>query len=347
MNQGVRHSDDGWISQGAILLRAAAALFAVILAGTVVFWHLEPDWSFQKALFFVIITITTVGYGDEGIDENGRWVAMALMLCGIGVATWSVSQFVQAGVSYQLAWRRRMQNSINKLNNHFIICGYGRVGRSVCDQLAQDNRPFVVIELNAERVREVRDHGFHVINGCGSEDDALIRAGLHRAKGVVACASSDAENMMIVFSVRGMHESALIVARANEPAAVLKLQRAGATRVIAPAIHAGKDIATYLANPTFADFLNQTTNAGIGFRLSECLVGEGSGWVGRSVIDIGHEHPQLIFVAIKHADGRTCIRPSGDEVIHENDILALAGDDDTLTSAFQETAGDDPYARVA
>ncbi len=339
--------DSAPASQKTIVLRAAAIMLLVILAGTFAFLYVEPGWTVEKALFFTLITLTTVGYDDQGIDANGRWIAIALMVVGIGTVTWALGQIVQTAVSYQLAWQRRMQGRINKMKNHIIICGVGRVGGALCRTLSETKIPFVVVERDAERVAWALEQGYTVINGCGTDDDALIEAGLHRARGIVACTSSDPENIMVCLSAREISEQVLIVGRANQDDSVHKLKRAGASRVMAPAYNAGKDIATYLANPALADFLDQTTNAGIGFRISECVVGHESPLLGHSIADIGHEHPTLIFVAIKHADGASRIRPGGDEPILEDDILVVVGDDRMLAQFFELAHGEQAYEHRA
>ena len=152
---------------------------------------------------------------------------------------------------------------------------------------------------------------------------------------------------MITLSAREISEEILIVGRANEEDSEHKLRRAGATRVMAPAYHAGKDIATYLSNPALADFLNQTTNAGIGFRLSECVLGDGSELVGQTVGHVCDTHDSMVFVAVKHADGSTRIRPDRSEVLRELDIVVVVGEESVLKGFFDEAHGEAGYEQRA
>jgi len=269
------------------------------------------------------------------------------MLLGIATVTWALGQIVQAAVSYQMNWRRRMEGRINHMDKHIIVCGLGRVGAALCRHLAESKTPFVIVERDEHRAAWAVEQGYAVIDGCGTDDSALIRAGLHRAKGMVACTSSDAQNIMITLSARALHESITIVGRAVQEDAIHKLERAGASRVMAPAHTAGKDIATYLSNPALADFLDQTTNAGIGFRMSECLVGVGSPLIGRTLGEVGAEHPGTVFVAIKHPSGVTRIRPEADEVIEEHDILAVVAHEAELAAFFELAQGDEACEHLA
>ena len=132
------------------LVRAVLALVLVLSFGTAGFVLIE-GWEPWKALYFTLITITTVGYGDEGVSEVGKRFTTILLLGGIATATYAFGQIVQAAVNYQLAWRRRMHQAIEKLNGHYIICGLGSVGRAVCDRLSAEGKPFVVIEADEER----------------------------------------------------------------------------------------------------------------------------------------------------------------------------------------------------
>jgi len=148
-------------------MRAIVPLSIVLLIGTVGFMIIQTNWGFWQSLYFTIITITTVGYGDYDLSEAGKRFTAILLLFGIGTATYALGQLVQVAVSYQMAWSQRMQKKIDQLKDHFVICGFGRVGRTVCKHLTKDNLSFVVAEKNEEQFHLSCSLGYLSVLGGG------------------------------------------------------------------------------------------------------------------------------------------------------------------------------------
>lgn len=310
----------------ARLRRAILALAFVLVGGTCGFMLIEPNWGFWRSFYFTLITVTTVGFSDEGLSETGRRFTTLLLVAGIATATYAFGQIVQAAVTYQLAWRRRMQNQIDKLSNHFVVCGVGQVGRAVCKQLAADDIPFVVIEQDAERFEQARAAGLLCVQGSATEDLVLQRAGIERARGIVCAVDSDSENIVITLSARELNPDIVIVSRADDESAVQKIKRAGATHVVSPALRGGSDIANLLIRPHLAEFLAQSHCSSDEFTLSEITVHPDAPLVGQSLRDYGRKENSVVFVAIKRANGKTTVRPGADETFQPKDIVIVVGE---------------------
>ena len=304
--------------------RAVAAMLVVVVGGTAGFVYIE-DWSLWRALYFTLITITTVGYGDQGISEGGQMFASVLLVGGIAVASYTLAMVVQAAVANQLAWRRRMQQKIDQLGGHAIVCGFGRMGRTVCHELAAAGIDVVVLEKCPERLRKAGDEGFPFVEGDAGEDEVLLQAGIERAKYIVAAAGVG--NLVITLSARDLSPKITIIARAEGDEEIRKLHRAGADRTVSPYHSGGLEIAAAITRPLVAEFLAHTRLAGGSVVLAEVTIGEASPLVGRSLADFGkHEADRIAFVAHHPAGGEQRIPPRGMDIFAAGDRLVVAGD---------------------
>lgn len=313
------------------MFRCALALSTVVVCGSLGFMLIE-DWPVWKSIYFTLITITTVGYGDEGLSPYGKAYAAALVIGGIGVATYSLSLLVQTAVNYQFTWRKKMQDSIDHLHDHVLVCGYGRMGKAVCEQLIREDATFVVIEPNAETCELAASQGYSVVQGNAAEDAVLLQAGVDRAKALVCAAACDAENVFITLSSRELNNELYIVSRADGAGASRKLRRAGASLVVSPHQTAGSKVATTIARPHLTNILELNDETSDAFRMDEIVIHEGSSIVGKTVIELGADEPQTVFVAIVRDTGEKIVRPSGIETFQANDILIAVGADEDLAS---------------
>jgi len=306
--------------------KALCALVGVILVGTLGFVIIE-EWSVWRSLYFTLITITTVGYGDEGISENGEKFASLLLIGGIAVASYCLAVVVQAAVANQLAWRRRMQKRIDRLRNHVIVCGYGRMGQTVCAELAGAGIAFVVVERDAEQFQKACEDGCLVVEGSAGEDETLLAAGVERAHHIVATVNAEAENVVITLSARVLAPEIQIIARAEGDEEVRKLVRAGSNRTVSPYRSGGVEIADLITRPMVADFLAHSSMSGGSVALAEVRIREGSSLVGRTLADYGRaEGSRVSFVALEHAGEGVKIPPGGSETFAPGDRLMVAGD---------------------
>jgi voltage-gated potassium channel len=278
-----------------------------------------------------------VGYGDYGLTTAGERFTAVLLLVGIGTATYAFGQFVQAAVSYQLAWSHRMQKQIDRLSNHYIVCGYGRVGRTVCGRFEDSSIPFVVVDNNAELVDNARDRGLLAICDCAAKDEVLLRAGIKRAKGVICAVNSDAENIIITLSARELNDGVQIISRADEEGGIKKIIRAGATHAVSPSVRGGDDIANLITRPYLTQFIKDSRQNGSGYDMGGVNICEGSPLIGQTVREFGCQEPSIVFVAIQRKGEETRIRPRPDEMFQEDDVVIVVGESDAMERMANHT----------
>lgn len=266
------------------------ALTLLVIAGTLGFLLIE-GLSFVDSLFMTVITISTVGFGEvRPMSPAGRLFTITLIMGGAGVAAYSLSiaaEFLISG-AWRAQWEnRRRSRMLAQLEHHFIVCGYGRVGRHVADELSAEGLPFVVIETSAEKAAHIQQSGRLALHGNAANEEVLRAAGIDRAKGLVAAVNSDAENVFITLTARGMRADLRIIARANYEESEPKLIRAGADRVILPYRTSGKRMVTMMIRPEVADFLDEVAHAsGLELLIDQIAIAEGSPLIGRSMRDV-------------------------------------------------------------
>lgn len=311
--------------------RAIGLLVLVMTVGTVGFMLIE-EWGIWRSVYFTLITITTVGYGDEGISAGGQKFASLLLVGGLGVASYSFAVVVQNAVANQFAWRMRMQKKIDRLKGHVIVCGYGRMGQVVCAELAAAGVDFVVAEKDPDHFRKACEVGFLAVEGSAGDDEILLQAGIERAKHVVATANSEGANIMIALSARDLAPQIDVIARAEGDEEVRKLGRAGATRTVSPFKSGGIEIADLIARPMVASFLAQSTLSGGKVALAEVRVKSGSLLLSQTLAEYGKtEGSRISFVALEHQGEEVLIPPRGTEKFLPDDRLIVAGDPDQIS----------------
>ena len=306
-------------------MRCIVLLLAVVVGGTVGFWLIEPEWGVWKSLYFTLITITTVGYGDQGLSEDGQKFAAVMLLCGIGCFTYSVTTLIHLALDRESARKRRMMKQIEQFQDHIIVCGYGRMGKAVCDHLIAGGQQCVIIESNSEHYELAISHGRHAVLGSASEDSVLLAGGIERAQGVISVVDSDADNIFVVVSARELNRECSIVARAETESAARKMERAGASFVVLPHRMAGEDVATAVMNPRLAKMMHSSQTTESRLVLGEAEVHTGSPLVGATVREFGAGAGDLVFVAISREGTDLIMRPGGAEVFQSGDILICAG----------------------
>lgn len=310
---------------------ALLALGIITVVGVLGYMVFE-GWSFADALYMTVITLTTVGYREvRPLDATGQLWTMALLITGVGTlfyAAVSSVELVVEGTIRGYFGRRRMEAAIRKLNGHYILCGYGRVGRQVAAEFALDDVPFVVIEQEPETVEECVEKGYLVLLGEASDDDVLEEAGLRRARGLVAAVDSDADNVFVVLSARKLNPELHIVARASSDESAAKLEIAGADRTLSPYAVGGRRLASLATQPLVVDFLDIVTRGeeGIEFRLEEFSVPEDSFIADHTIgeLRIG-ERTGAMILATRHREGSFDTTPSDSARISGGDTLIVLG----------------------
>jgi voltage-gated potassium channel len=309
--------------------RLLAAVAATVVGGTVGFrLILHESWS--QSLYRAIITATLTGLDTVPSTDGARALSIVMVLAGLTIIAYAGAVIVEAiagGILTGALAARRKERTIERLRDHFIICGYGRVGRRVADEFRAAHVPYVVLDFSTEAVARANEHGDLLIEGNGTEDRDLRRAGLDQAKGLVASSDSDADNLYITLSARAAVPSLYIVARASDEDAERKLKLAGADRVVLPYATAGRVMANLVLKPQVIAFLDSVMTAtGPDLSLAEFVVPEPSPHSGRTIREIRvRRETGAIIVALRKKDGTFDTTPEPDAVIESGDILVGVG----------------------
>src|ERR687886_1332755 len=324
------------------------ALGIITAAGVLGYMFFE-GWSFIDALYMTVITLTTVGYKEvHELDTTGQLWTMLLLITGVGTLFYAAVSSVELAVEGAVRGyfeRRRMRAEINKLNGHYILCGFGRVGRQVAREFVFDRVPFVVVDNNPQQVEECLAEGYLAILGEASEDAVLKEAGVGRAKGLVAAVDSDADNVFVTLSARKMNPDLYIVARTSSDEAAAKLEIAGADRTLSPYAVGGRRLAALATQPLIVDFLDVVTRGkkGLEFRLEEFGVPKESPLANHTIgeLQIGEKTGAMIL-AIRSSEGKFDTTPSAQDRILPGDTLIVLGARDQVDRLETLMAGRDP-----
>lgn len=313
---------------------ALIALAVAITFGTLGF-HLIEGWSLTDSLYVTVQTVTTVGYGDiTPQSSRGRVFATIFMIMGVGTVAYALSSAIQTIVQSEMVaafGARRRYREMNKLRQHFIICGAGRVGSHIIRDIERAGSPFVVIEKNAQKVSALAERGVFVLVRDATLEETLREAGVERARGLVACLPDDAENVYVVLTARDLNRDLHIVARAVEEQAEAKLIRAGANRVVAPTLIGSHRMAQALMKPAVHDFIDSITEANPDLELEQVEVKPASPLAGRKLrfTNIRSEL-DIVIVSIRRRSGQVLFNPTGDTIIESGDVLIAIGRLDSL-----------------
>jgi len=317
------------------LLRFAAGYLSIIALGTVGYMVIE-GWHAVEALYMTVITLSTVGFSEvRPLSSAGRVFTTALIVAGVGAVTYlfaAISQYIVSGELSGSIRKARMQQRIDALTGHYIIVGYGRVGRQVLADLRAAGSRCVVLEQDAAALEEIPDTLPHVA-GDGADDGVLERAGIGRAAGLVASTGDDATNLFVTLSARSLNPTLAIVARANHPASEAKLRRAGATHVISPYTISGRRIARQLLTPTVTDFLDVVMHSGsLELLLEECTVQPDGHLAGKTVAEADvRRHTGANVLAIRRrGEGGIVTNLPGELRFEPADVLIALGTSEQL-----------------
>jgi voltage-gated potassium channel len=313
---------------------AAVALLAVFAAGTVGFHRSLGEGWFQ-ALYRTIVTTSLAGLDTVPRTNSARVISIILVLAGLTIFAYIATILVEGiagGVLTGALAERRRRRKIERLSDHYIICGFGRVGRRVAAEFREDGIDYVVLDFSPDAIEYAREHGDLFIEGTGIEDEDLLEAGLERARGLVASSDSDADNLYITLSARSTRPDLLIVARASDEDAARKLRLAGADRVVQPYSTAGKEMAKLVLRPQVAAFLDIiSTSGGPELRFEEIEVDPTCEHAGKSIKELRvREKTGAMIVALRKGDGTFDTTPSPDAALEPGDVMIAAGTPEEL-----------------
>jgi len=332
-------------------LQRVLPLFGFILvllaAGTAGF-HVVEGWTLFDSFYMTLMTITTVGYGEvHPLSLHGRIVAVILMLAGVAAVFISISVMVDLIVRFELTdyfGHKRRQRMLEKLTNHYIVCGAGRVGRSVVRELKRSGVPVVLIDTDPQRAEWGVQDGLPTLIADATQDETLRRAGIASAKGLVAAIGNDAENVYVTLSAHVLNPDLIITARATDEQAEEKLRRAGATTVFTPYTFIGHRLAQAMLRPHVLNFLDVASafsqGADLTIETEQLQINRESPLCGKTLEDAHvRQIYGVIVLALKKAAGTMLFNPDANTKLEAGDLLIAIGERSQLKRMNAELNG--------
>jgi voltage-gated potassium channel len=318
------------------LAKGLGVLLLVVIAGTLGYRFIE-GWSFLDSLYMTITTITTVGYSEvHPLSTAGRIFGIFLILCGVGTAFYILTSLVQYMLEGELGiriGRQRMEAKIRKLNNHFILCGYGRVGQAIANILREQEAKLVVIDRDKEYINKAQEAGLLTIHGDATKDESLKQAKIDSARGIIIALGDDASNIYTTLTAKELNATLPVVARANNEEAQRKLRQAGADRIVAPEAIGGARMARLALRPQAVEFI-ETVLFGREKQLlvEEIEASEGSPLVGSTIKDIEEQFSGIRILALKEKNGVLIPNPGPHATVSNESSLTAFGTIEQLRS---------------
>ena len=319
---------------------AVISLVILCTTGVVGYRIIEAEnphqkWTVFDAIFMTVITLTTVGYTDDNMSKVGRAFTVFLLLGGFGIFVYSVSvatAFIIEGQLREVFRRRKMEKSIDKLSNHYIVCGIGDTGVHTLEEMLQMNIDFVAIEYEQERIDyllETKD--FLYVQGDATEDEVLIRAGIERARGLITSLSRDQDNLFVVLSAKQLNPGLKIASKAVEANSLSKLQQAGADEVVLSDYIGGLRLASTMTRPIVVNFLDIMLGSQETTRFAESVIQSGTSLVGLTLGEARiPDRTNLSVVAVHKRQGDFIYNPSGGLKLEAGDALIVIADNEQL-----------------
>lgn len=314
---------------------AVMAVLVVIVLGTLGYIVIE-GWPAFDAFYMTVTTVATVGFQEiHPLSTSGRAFTVVLIISGVGTLFYllgNLARLLLEGELRAIFGRYRTEGRMKAVTNHYIVCGYGRMGKRICKEFRAKPLPFVVIDKNPDVIASLQREGLMAVEGDATQDDVLIRAGIERAKGVVSVVNTDTENLFIVLTARGLNKDLYIVARAGDEGSEHKLMRAGTNRVSSPYHIGGMQMAQAVIRPAVMDFLELATQSEhLDLQMEELTVEQGSRFDGRTPYDCGFsEDPGLVLIAVKRMLGHLEFNPGSKVLLAKGDKLIVLGQPESL-----------------
>ena len=306
-------------------------LLVAVLAGGTAGYTLIEGWNVWDAFYMTVTTVATVGYGEiHPLSPRGRLFTVALIFGGVGTALYTVTllatMIVEGGLHRRLE-QRRAARMLEHIKDHFIVCGYGRIGSIIAAELHQQGVPLAVIERDPERVRQAVDRGWLAVEADASREEVLAKAGIHRARGLITAVGTDAENVFTVLTARVMRPDLFIIARVESDDAEHKLRRAGADRVISPYQIGATQMVQTALRPAVVDFFHLATSSDrLDLSMEQVHIKDDSPLANQTIVDAGiRQRFGVIVVGIKRAGGGMDFNPPPEAVMRSGDELVVLG----------------------
>ncbi len=310
------------------------SITAIGIAGYMLIEHMK----FVEALYMTIITLSTVGFGEvKPLSTAGRLFTSGLIVAGVGTFAYAVSsfsRFIVEGEVKKIFQLKKMEEQMRRLKDHIIVCGFGRVGERICEEFEKENVPFVVIDSDPERIEVAESKGYLFVFKDTTETEALVKAGIDRAKALIAALGSDADNLFLILSAKELNPNIRVVARANNPENEAKLYKAGADKVVTPYTIGALRLAHAAIKPLVVDFVEFATRD-MKFYLEEITVEKGSPVVGKSLAELDLRKKTGVTVIAIIRNGNIIRNPHPDERLQEGDNLIVLGSKEEIQKVNQ------------
>ena len=327
-------------------IRTGAVVFGVTVFVATAGYVFLFQRTWIDALYLVVITVTSVGFTDS-FDERGppsdgeQLFTIGVIVFGLTAGAYAMGGFLQLmteGEIQRALGKRRMNKDIERLSNHIIVCGFGRIGRILTKSLKDQNRPFVILEKSAEHVADAEADGYLILSGDATEEDLLLDAGIERASSLVTTLPKDADNVFITLTARGMNADIQIIARAEYRSTEKKLLQAGANRVVMPASTGAIQMSQMITRPNTADFFELIADrTQLNLEFDEIIVSPGNKLIGKTVGEAeAHRTHGLLVLAVKRTDGEMIFNPSSEFVFSDGDTMIVIGEPNDIDQ-FEKT----------
>lgn len=327
------------------VLISLIALFCVILLGTIGYSYIE-HWTYLNSVYMTIITLSTVGFREvQYLSDNGKLFTIILIVCGTGLLAYTAGSLIQFMVDGQLRkilGRKKLLQQIAKLENHYILCGYGRIGNFICHEFQAKPVSFVVVESNPELCEKMNEEGILFVNGDATDDEVLISAGITKASGFITAVTSDSANVYITLTARGLNPDLFILARAGEKSTEKKLLRAGASKVISPYVIGANRMAQAILRPSVMDFIEiATAHQNLELQIEEIRIRSGSDLINKTLMssDIKKELGIMIVAIKKNGTNKMLFNPSPQALLERGDILITLGEPQAIKNLEKRAIG--------
>ncbi|GAC1310025.1 MAG: potassium channel protein [Vulcanimicrobiaceae bacterium] len=316
-----------------VRLRIAVGLLALVSISSVCAYVAIERWSWFDALYMTVATMTTVGGEPHPLTTRGRWLTLGVIVLGVGATSYTflaTASYVLEGQLGLEFGRRRTRNRVRTMNDHFILCGFGRVGREIAREFVAERVPFVVIDVNQTSLADAVRAEYLTVSGNATSAEVLREAGIERARGLVTATDNDADNVYVTLSARVLRPELFIVARANRDDSAENLKFAGADRIISPYYIGGKRMASLAMRPTAVDFIDTILEAGnTDLLLEDLTIPANSRWAGKTLGELVGSGSEAMVLALKRANLMT-FRPANETVLHAGDEVVAAGPRPTI-----------------
>ena len=305
---------------------------ALVLSGGVLGYALIENYSFLEALYMTIITVATVGFSEvKPLSPTGRLFTSGLIILGVGFAAYSFGTLLEMMVEggfQDILGRRRVEREIRNLKDHYIVCGFGRMGSVVVQELLKRKLTCIVIEADLAKAQDMLERGILAIHGNAGDEAVLQKAGIEEARGLVAVAASDAENLFITITARSLNKNLFITSRAESKGTVQKMLQVGANKVVSPYLIGAYRLVSTILKPAVTHFIELSSiEREMDVRLEEIRVGESSALDGKPLKETPiRSELGIIVIGIEKRDGNMMFNPPSDQVIENGDKLITIGD---------------------